>query len=232
MSDLLNRRVAALNQRYKGAETAAMLADVIKKEFNGQLSLVSSFGAESAVLLHLVAEVAPDIDVVFVDTGKLFGETKAYRDQLIARLGLTNVRTVTPRKPFIDKRDPKGRLWAENPNLCCFLRRVEPLERALEGVEVWISGRKRFQSNGRAGLPLFEVQDGRIKINPLAGWTKEELDQYFEDHDLPRHPLEADGFLSIGCMPCTDRVKPGEDIRAGRWRGRDKDECGIHVNAG
>lgn len=229
MSSALQRRAETLNQRYSRADTRDLLADVIKREFADRIALVSSFGAESAVLLHLAAGVDPGIDVIFVDTRTLFGETRRYRDSLTALLGLNNVRTIEPDLERLVAADSRGMLFRDAPDLCCYLRKVEPLERALQGRDAWISGRKRFQSAARAEVPLFEVADGRIKINPLAHWTPGMIDSYFESHDLPRHPLVEDGFLSIGCMPCTDRVRPGEDARAGRWRGIAKDECGIHL---
>ena len=224
-------RAEELAQRWAEADTETLLAGMINEEFPGRIALVSSFGAEAAVLLHLVAGVAPALPVIFLDTGKLFGETLRYRDRLTADLGLQDVRTVKPDQACVDALDPDGVLWFGNPDMCCQLRKVEPLGRALEGFDAWITGRKGFQSGSRANLPRTERnrEDGRIKVNPLASWQKPDLDGYFERHQLPRHPLEADGFLSIGCMPCTDRVAPGEDARAGRWRGRDKTECGIHL---
>lgn len=232
MSDYAHRRAELLNRRYRDAGAEEVLRAAVEREFPTRLALVSSFGAESAVLLHMAAEIDPALEVVFIDTLRLFGETLRYRDTLIARLGLTNVRTVRPKEAAVSVADPKSLLFARNPDQCCFIRKVEPLQRALEGHDAWISGRKRFQSSGRAELPLFEAADGRVKVNPLAHWTRERIEAYFEDHDLPRHPLEKEGYLSIGCMPCTDRVGAGEDARDGRWRGRDKDECGIHVALG
>lgn len=196
--------------------------------FPGRLALVSSFGAEAAVLLDLVASVDPTVPVLFVDTGKLFGETLRYRDRVAERLGLTDVRSIRPRKDALDAADPNGILWTQNPDACCAVRKVEPLERALSGFDAWISGRKRFHGATRTSLPKAEFVDGRVKINPLADWSRDQIQARFKASKLPRHPLEADGFLSIGCMPCTDRVAPGEDIRAGRWRNQDKTECGIH----
>jgi phosphoadenosine phosphosulfate reductase len=202
----------------------------VRDEFAGRIALVSSFGAESAVLLHLIAEIDPAIPIIFLDTGKLFGETLRYRDQLTKRLGLKDLRSIAPDPAALAAEDEAGALWLKQPDRCCFLRKVEPLRRALEGFDAWLTGRKRFQGGLRDRLPKFEAADGKIKVNPLADWTKDDLDRYFEAHELPRHPLEADGFLSIGCMPCTDRVSPGEDGRAGRWRGIDKTECGIHLS--
>jgi phosphoadenosine phosphosulfate reductase len=232
MSSALARRLELLSKRYEDAEPLDILRGMITEEFPGKVALVSSFGTESAVLLHLIAQVDKNAPVVFLDTGKLFGETKRYRDQLIKLLGLTGVQSVTPDPAAIAARDPKGVLWSQNPDACCALRKVEPLERALKPYDAWFTGRKAFQAASRATLPTFEIEDNRIKINPIVRWTKAEIEAYFDKHDLPRHPLEADGYLSIGCMPCTSRVEPGEDARAGRWRGSDKVECGIHLPVG
>ncbi len=232
MNGELERRLTALQGRYDNAEPLDLLRGVIRTEFSGRVALVSSFGTESAALLHLIAQVDRATPVVFLDTGKLFGETKRYRDQLIKLLGLTGVRSVTPDPAALVARDPRGILWTQDPDACCALRKVEPLRRALEPYDAWFTGRKAFQAATRAALPRFEIEEGRIKINPIVRWSKTDIDAYFSTHDLPRHPLEADGYLSIGCMPCTSRVEPGEDARAGRWRGSDKVECGIHLPAG
>lgn len=225
-------KAAMLNSRFAEASTSALLEYVLKEAMPGQVSVVSSFGTESAVLLHLVAAVDPATPVIFIDTLKLFGETLRYRDQLVTRLGLFAVKTITPLATNLAAQDPNENLWQRDPDACCYFRKVEPLQRALENVGVWISGRKSFQAETRSGIPLFEEADGRLKINPLAKWSKADLEAYFIQHDLPRHPLEADGYLSIGCMPCTSPVTSGEDIRSGRWRGQDKTECGIHAPEG
>ena len=180
----------------------------------------------------MVSEIAPALPVLFLDTEKLFGETLRYRDQLVGRLGLTGVRDIHPDQAEIAVEDPNGSLWLRQPDRCCHLLKVVPLEKALHGFDAWITGRKRFQGESRSMLEAVEAKDGRTKINPLVLWSAADIERYLTDHDLPRHPLVADGYLSIGCMPCTDRVAPGEDARAGRWRGRDKDECGIHLPRG
>lgn len=222
--------VAALNARFKGVATGDMLAAVLGEGLLGRAALVSSFGAESAVLLHRVAKVAPETPVLFLETGKHFPETLAYRDQLAGRLGL-NLINLHPDADTLAKRDETGLRWSYDPDGCCEIRKVAPLELALAGYDATITGRKGFQSGTREGLPRFELDgaSGRIKLNPLASWTKADLDAYFETHDLPRHPLEEQGYLSIGCAPCTSKVAPGEDPRSGRWKGWDKVECGIHV---
>lgn len=220
-----------LNARFAGQSAGDVLRGVLK-EFAGRVAVVSSFGTESAVLLDLVAQADPRTPVLFVDTLKMFPETLAYRDTLAARLGLTDLRTQQPDADVLAAKDDKGLRWSYDPDGCCEIRKVAPLAHALEGFDVWISGRKGFQAKTRANLPLFEIEDGRLKINPLSGWVKADLDAHFAERDLPRHPLEAEGYLSIGCAPCTSVVKPGEDPRAGRWRGWDKVECGIHGSDG
>lgn len=218
-----------LNARFEGKDAKLILRDVIENEMMGRIALVSSFGAESAILLHMVSEIDRHLPVIFLDTGKLFGETKRHRDLLINRLDLTDVRNVYPDPRLVKERDPKGALWSADKNMCCFIRKVEPMERALRGFDGWITGRKRFQAATRTALPLFELDEDRIKLNPLAGWGKQEIQTYMDAYDLPTHPLVKDGYLSIGCVPCTDKVEEGEDARAGRWRGSDKTECGIHL---
>ena len=218
----------ALNARFEGVGTVEMLRALISEGILGRTAIVSSFGTESAVLLSLVAGVDPDLPVIFVDTLKMFPETDAYRIALLDRLGMHNRSVITPDPETIAARDETGLRWSYDPDGCCAIRKVEPLARAKQGLDSWISGRKAFQSQTRAALPRFEIEDGRLKVNPLGDWNKADLEAYFVEHDLPRHPLEAQGYLSIGCAPCTSIVKPGEDPRAGRWRGWDKTECGIH----
>lgn len=222
-------RLARLLQDYDGLDTLALLEAVLKRDFKDEIALVSSFGAESAVLLDLVAQVDPATPVIFLDTRKLFGETLRYRDQLQARLGLTNIVNVLPDPAEVAAEDKNGLLWTRNVDACCALRKVRPLARAMDGYGAWITGRKRFQSATRAAIPLVEKSGHKFKINPLADWTPEMIEDYRIARDLPPHPLVADGYLSIGCMPCTRPVRAGEDARAGRWAGLDKTECGIHI---
>ena len=210
-------------------DAAALLRRVISHELAGRIALVSSFGSESAALLDMVARINPTVPVLFLNTGKLFGETLSYRDELVARLRLTDVREIGPRRDEIEPVDADGMLWSRDPNRCCYLRKVAPLHQALDGFDGWITGRKRFQSAARARLSRIEAAEGRIKINPLADWGRDDIEGYVAEHGLPPHPLEADGFRSIGCMPCTDRVAHAEEARDGRWRGQAKTECGIHT---
>lgn len=220
---------ARLAAAFAGANPQSLMRLAIGDLFKDKIALVSSFGAESAVLLHMAAEIDKSIPVIFIDTRVLFAETLAYRDELVALLGLTNVTTVYPKPELLAKEDPEQFLWADNPDRCCEIRKVLPLADALKGFDAWISGRKRFQAQSRSNLALFESEGGRIKINPLAHWTAHSILSYLETHSLPRHPLVAKNYLSIGCIPCTSPVKPGEDARAGRWRGREKVECGLHT---
>ena len=223
-------RVDALNARFADATTEAMLAEVLNDRLLGRVALVSSFGTESAVLLDLVARTGVPVPVLFLDTGKHFPETLAYRDTLIERFALPLV-TLTPDADELAARDATGLRWSYDPDGCCDLRKVRPLETALARFDASITGRKGHQATTRAGLPRFEVDGttGRIKFNPLANWTRDRIAAAFDAHDLPRHPLEAAGYPSVGCSPCTSRVQPGEDPRSGRWRGWDKTECGIHA---
>ena len=209
-------------------EGVALLRCALTETFPGRIAVVSSFGADSAMLLALVAEIAPATPVLFLDTQKHFVETLAYRDALAHRLGLTDVRDIRPDPVEIAKNDPDGELHRWIPDDCCALRKVAPLERALAGFDAWVTGRRRGQSATRAALPFVERVDDRMKFNPLADWTAERITAELARRDLPRHPLVARGFLSIGCAPCTRAVRPGEDSRAGRWSGQGKLECGIH----
>lgn len=222
-----------LNNMFRGTDSFDMLRTVLREHMVGDVALVSSFGAESVALLHLVASVDRSVPVIFLETGKHFPETLAYRDLVADRLGLTGLRNITPDAEEIAKRDDAGLRWSYDPDGCCEIRKVKPLEQALAGFDATITGRKAFQASTRNALPRFELDgaslDRRIKVNPLANWTKADIEAYFTEHDLPRHPLEAEGYPSIGCAPCTSKVLPGEDPRSGRWRGWDKTECGIHA---
>jgi len=194
----------------------------------GRLAVVSSFGAESAALLKFVADVDPSLPVLFLDTQWLFKETLAYRDTLVARLRLTDVRTISPSPSALALRDPRRDLCFRDRDACCGIRKVDPLAKELGAFAGWISGRKRFHGGERAALPVVEAEGPRLKFNPLARLTHAELDAVFLSADLPRHPLESLGFTSVGCTPCTNRPAAGAAARDGRWGGLGKTECGIH----
>jgi phosphoadenosine phosphosulfate reductase len=222
-------RVALLNDRYRHHAAVSVLEHALRDEDVGRTSLVSSFGAESVVLLHMISVIDRTLPVLFIDTEMLFAETLAYQEEVADKLGLTNIITIKADAARLAFEDPDGTLHQFNTDACCALRKTEPLERALSGYDAWITGRKRYQGSSRANVEFFEAEgDLRIKVNPLAHWGKEDLIDYMVNNRLPRHPLVAKGFPSIGCAPCTSPVKPGEDERAGRWRGTAKVECGIH----
>jgi phosphoadenosine phosphosulfate reductase len=220
-----------LEGKFARVKASSLLRLAIEDLFPGRIALVSSFGADSAALLHMVAGIDPRTPVAFIDTGRHFPETLAYRDELCARLGLKNVVVAEPDPATLAAEDPERFLFASDPDRCCEIRKVLPLAKALEGYEAWITGRKGFQSATRARAPLFEAEGERVKVNPLVGWSASDILAYLREAGLPPHPLVARGYPSIGCAPCTSAVRPGEDSRAGRWRGRGKTECGIHVEA-
>jgi phosphoadenosine phosphosulfate reductase len=218
-----------LNRETAGKGAAEIVQAALDPALGLKVGTISSFGAESAVLLDVVAREKADVPVVFLETGQHFLQTLSYRTQLTKALGLTDVRLVTPdaeEKATLDARDD---LWKTDADACCDLRKVRPLARATAGFDALITGRKRYQASTRADLRPFEVLDGVLRINPLADWTGEDVEAWLDARDLPRHPLVEQGYRSIGCWPCTRAVDDGEDGRAGRWSGMDKVECGIHL---
>ncbi len=219
----------ALDRALRDASPAEVIETALKTVGREHLALVSSFGTESAALLKVMADVDPAIPVVFLDTGWLFEETLAYRDTLIATLGLTDVRSIKPLEEALSREDPGRELWFSDPDACCRIRKVEPLARALKPFAAWINGRKRFQGGARAEIPVVEDDGAKLKFNPFANVSREEIEAIYKMAKLPAHPLIASGYLSVGCMPCSSRAAPGEDARAGRWRGQAKRECGIHT---
>jgi phosphoadenosine phosphosulfate reductase len=221
--------VEELDRALRQAQPTEIIATALRTVGREHLAVVSSFGTESAALLKLMADVDPAIPVIFLDTGWLFEDTLAYRDTLIARLGLRDVRSIKPLDESLSREDPDRDLWFSDPDACCRIRKVEPLNRALAPFNAWINGRKRFQGGARAAIPVVEADAGRLKFNPFANVSRDQIAAIYASADLPPHPLAARGYLSIGCMPCTSRTSPDEDARAGRWRGRPKTECGIHT---
>ena len=212
---------------YFGYSGEMALREAIKA-YDGKIALVSSLGADSAVLLHMVSKIDKNLPVLFLDTGKHFRETLAYRDMLIEDLGLTNFQTITPDSKELNTEDADGSLHMREPNACCDLRKVRPLDRVVSQYEARITGRKRYQTPDRKDMPILELGGRMVKVNPLAYWTAKDVSAYIRKHDLAPHPMFNLGYLSVGCQPCTTRVAEGEDPRAGRWRNHDKTECGIH----
>ncbi|PHS23131.1 MAG: phosphoadenylyl-sulfate reductase [Robiginitomaculum sp.] len=225
----LSECVAALNARHANRTAIAVLEYCLDRSLLGKTALVSSFGAESVVLLHLASLIDRSVPVLFLDTQMLFPETLAYQVEVAETLKLSNVRIIRPDRQQVLAMDPDNTLHQRDHDACCNLRKTQPLASALASFDTWISGRKRFQGMTRAALDFFETDgETRIKVNPLAHWSAQQIRQYMQDNHLPRHPLVTKGYPSIGCAPCTSRVQSGEDPRAGRWRGHEKVECGIH----
>lgn len=220
---------AEFDDALRAASPPEIVTAALQAVGRDRLAVVSSFGTESAALLKVMADVDPAIPVVFLDTGWLFEETLSYRDALIATLGLRDVRSIKPLDEDLTREDPDRELWFSNPDACCRIRKVEPLVRGLAPFAAWINGRKRFQGDARAAMPVVEADGSRLKFNPFANVSREEIEAIYVAAKLPPHPLLASGFSSVGCMPCTSRTAPGEDARAGRWRGKAKTECGIHT---
>jgi phosphoadenosine phosphosulfate reductase len=219
----------ALDRALRHAAPAEIIAAGLRAVGRDRLAVVSSFGTESAALLKVMADVDPAIPVIFLDTGWLFDETLAYRDTLIATLGLRDVRSIKPQEKTLDSADPDRELWFSDPDACCRIRKVEPLARALAPFDAWINGRKRFQGGVRAEIPVVEEDGVRLKFNPFANISRADIEAIYAQAKLPPHPLAASGYLSVGCMPCTSRTETNEEARAGRWRGIAKTECGIHT---
>lgn len=225
----IHHSAQTLDHALRDASPAHVIETALKTVGREQLALVSSFGTESAALLKVMADVDPAIPVIFLDTGWLFEETLAYRDTLIATLGLRDVRSIKPLEEALSRQDPDRELWFSDPDACCRIRKVEPLARALKPFSAWINGRKRFQGGARAEIPVVEDDGAKLKFNPFANVSREEIEAIYKLAQLPPHPLVASGYLSVGCMPCSSRTAPDEEARAGRWRGRPKTECGIHT---
>ena len=228
LKELAERR----NILHRKSDAQTVLRHALQDLQIGPVAMVSSFGAESVVLLHMIAQIDPATPIIFLDTEMLFPETLTYQREVADYLGLTDVRIISPVRIEVLERDVDGLLHQADTDACCDLRKTRPLDKALTDFGGWITGRKRFQGGQRAELQLFEKDGRKIKINPLAKWSSEDLQAYMAEQNLPRHPLVAQGYPSIGCMPCTSRVSAHEDPRAGRWRDSDKTECGIHFENG
>jgi phosphoadenosine phosphosulfate reductase len=229
--DHIQAAAAALNRLLADATPSDIIAEAVRSVMPGRLAVVASFGTETAALLKLVADIDPTLPVLFLDTGWLFPETLAYRDTLVSFFGLTDIRVFTPSAHALAEHDPERDLWSADPDACCRIRKVIPFAEAVRPFDAWINGRKRYHGYERERLPVVERDGHRLKFNAMAHVSRQEVEHIFITHGLPRHPLEKHGFASIGCMPCTTRTQAGEDQRAGRWRGRNKTECGIHARS-
>jgi phosphoadenosine phosphosulfate reductase len=227
--DIRANQLNSIVESYAGLEGRQLIATATRNH-PGRVALLSSFGAESSVLLHMVSEIAPDLPVLFLDTEKLFSETLNYRDQLVRELGLTNLQSIHPDPEDIARIDPDGILNTFDKDLCCHFRKTVPMQKAFAAFDIIISGRKRFHGAARSDLQYVSAQDGRIKLEPLAGFSALDLNNYMITHHLPSHPLRLQGYRSIGCIPCTTLGGTDEDPRAGRWAGSEKTECGIHFS--
>lgn len=232
-------RLLRLESMYGDMESRLLLKTVLHQEFEKQVALFSSFGADSALLISLVAEIDPSTPVLFLDTEKHFEETIEYVEALKKHFGLTDLRILKPDPNIVKNIDSNGTLWSTQPNRCCWMRKVEPLNRAVKemGLTALITGRKRYQTHERGDMTYFQIdEDGVFRINPLAYWTREEIRAAFAAGNFPVHPLVAKGYKSIGCEPCTLPVAEGQDERDGRWAhtmnlyGEKKNECGLHLD--
>jgi phosphoadenylyl-sulfate reductase (thioredoxin) len=225
-AETLEAKVERLNREHRDGSAEDILQAAMEA-FPGRIAMLSSFGAEAAAGLHVLSRVDASTPVLFIDTDRHFAQTLTYRHALATKLGLSNVRVLTPERA--EEADPKGDLWRTNPDLCCTVRRVRPLREVAGDYDALITGRKRFHGGARMRLKPFELLDGQVRVNPLANWSQEQLDAYFEANTLPRHPLVQGGYASIGCWPCTEPSRSAEDVRSGRWAGTEKVECGIHM---
>lgn len=221
--------VEKANKRLCDAHAGEILAWAVDR-FAPDVAMSSSFQTQSLPLLHLVSRVAPDLEILFLDTGFHFPETVAFRDRLIREWGL-NVRNL--RRQAVHSSNGGAQtpdLYRADPDFCCHMNKVEPMRLATEGLTAWISGIRRDQSEARRDITVVEeTGEGLMRIHPMANWSSKDVFQYIADHDLPKHPLLAEGYLTVGCAPCTRPAADGGGERSGRWVGRSKNECGLHT---
>lgn len=221
--------LAGLNAEFEFKTPHEIIAWVVET-FWPDIAMSSSFQTQSLPLLHIVSQVAPQLPILFLDTGYHFHETLAFRDRLVREWGfnLQIVRAAMPRDEFV--RQHGDDLYRRDPDLCCYINKVEPMERIMKGLQAWISGIRRDQALTRATVQIIErTPQGAVRVHPLATWTQKDTRRYIHEHNLPEHPLLSQGYLSIGCAPCTMPVSEGGDERSGRWAGQGKTECGLHT---
>ncbi|HUI30530.1 MAG TPA: phosphoadenylyl-sulfate reductase [Candidatus Acidoferrales bacterium] len=231
MVNLNQEEISLLNKQFEPAHPAKVLEWVSTNFRIGDIAMATGFGAEGVVIVDMIASVNKGIPIFYLDTDVLFPETYVLRDRLEEKYGIRLIRYATPISLEQQAKLHGANLWESNPDLCCNIRKVEPLREALKNYFGWITAVRREQSPGRsnAGLVEWDKRFNLLKINPLAGWTKKEVWKYIVDHEVPYNPLYDSGYASIGCTHCTTPVAAGEDDRAGRWRGFQKKECGLHV---
>lgn len=220
--------LSTISKSLNKLESKKILEKCIYYFFEKKIAYVCSFGAESAVLLHMISNIERNLPVVFINTLKLFNETIDYKDRLVREFSLKNITELTPSKEDIELYDSEGKLWSNNPDKCCNFRKVKILDNYLNNFQAWFSGRKGYQSDERSKNNIVELQDKKFIISPLISWKKKDVDDYYIKYNLPRHPLSDQGFLSIGCKNCTSKTVNLSDIRSGRWNGLQKTECGIY----
>lgn len=225
-----SRRLERVNTDLAKADAPEVLSWA-SETFAPDLALATSFGPQTIVLMHMAAEIGADVQAFYLDTNLLFPQTYTLRDQLIERLGISVTQVKASLSLEAQAERFGDRLWGEQPNLCCELRKVLPLRHYLSKKKAWLTGIRRRQTAFRSDSQIVEWDEanGLVKINPLVGWSTEQVWNYIREHDLPYNMLHDQGFPSIGCYPCTRAVREGEDARSGRWSGRDKTECGIHL---
>ena len=226
----INISLKDLNLRFQEQEANEILYESINKFFLKKIVYVCSFGAESAVILHLISNISKDFPIIFLNTGKLFDETLNYRNDLIKLFNLTNIIEIYPEKFDLTKHDANEVLWKADHNKCCEIRKVNPLKKALKPYTTWISGRKGYHSNERREKKVLEIVNSKFVLSPLINWSQNKITEYFESFNIPKHPLYKKGYLSIGCRNCTVTSSDSNNVRSGRWSNTKKTECGIHKN--
>ena len=231
---LADDHVRDLNQRFETAAPEDIVRWALAEAGLGRIAIASAFQAEGTCLIHMATRVVPDVPILFLETGFHFAETLAFKERLTEQLGLNVVDLVGEYTVERQTEEFGPRLYERDPKLCCQLNKVAPFDRALRGFDAWLTSMRRDSAWTRRNTPIVsqtEFEDGTtlVKVNPIAGWTRQQAWSYLKEHDLPHNPLYDLGFASIGCAPCTRMVFAGEDERAGRWSGLLKTECGIHV---
>tara|TARA_Y100001954_G_scaffold76815_1_gene84289 strand:+ start:24 stop:722 length:699 start_codon:yes stop_codon:yes gene_type:complete len=222
--------LAQLNDNSKNLSPQNILENSINNIFKKKMVYVCSFGTESAIILHMVSEIDRSLPIILLNTNYLFKETIEYKDYLICKFKFSNFKELSPSIEDLNINDTKGILWKEDPDLCCNIRKVLPLQKELQKYEAWISGRKSYHEGERTNLKFFEYINEKIVVNPLANVNRNFVDSYFKKHDIERHPLFESGYLSLGCTHCTVKTSMIDSPRSGRWNNKTKTECGIHYN--